>query len=185
MRSSASAASSGAPRTATGRWSRSSARVLGDGLPAVEAACAEALAEGVHSADPQPSSSDRWRTWLALEQQRNLVLLGGTGTGKSHLATGIVRACIRGGARGALLQRRQSGEQARRRGARRAPGPDRRPPLPPRLRGPRRARLSPLRPDRRPAPLPPGQPALRADLGDRHHQPRHRPNGRASSGTPR
>jgi hypothetical protein len=25
--------------------------VLGDGLPAVEAACAEALAEGVHSAD--------------------------------------------------------------------------------------------------------------------------------------
>jgi DNA replication protein DnaC len=35
-----------------------------------------------------------------LEQQRNLVLVGGTGTGKSHLATGIVRACIRGGARG-------------------------------------------------------------------------------------
>jgi DNA replication protein DnaC len=35
-----------------------------------------------------------------LEQQRNLVLVGGTGTGKSHLAVGIVRACIRGGARG-------------------------------------------------------------------------------------
>ena len=40
--------------------------VLGDGLPAVEAACAEALAEGVYSADPQPSSSDRWRTMASI-----------------------------------------------------------------------------------------------------------------------
>jgi hypothetical protein len=36
--------------------------VLTDGLPAVEAACAEALREGVHSADPPPLSSDQWRT---------------------------------------------------------------------------------------------------------------------------
>ncbi|GMG85484.1 IS21-like element helper ATPase IstB [Paralimibaculum aggregatum] len=35
-----------------------------------------------------------------LEQQRNLVLVGGTGTGKTHLAVGIVRAGIRNGARG-------------------------------------------------------------------------------------
>ena len=35
-----------------------------------------------------------------LEHQRNLVLVGGTGTGKSHLAVGIARACIRNGARG-------------------------------------------------------------------------------------
>ena len=35
-----------------------------------------------------------------LDQQRNLVLVGGTGTGKTHLAVGIVRACIRSGARG-------------------------------------------------------------------------------------
>lgn len=35
-----------------------------------------------------------------LEQQRNLVLVGGTGTGKTHLAVGIARACIRSGARG-------------------------------------------------------------------------------------
>jgi len=35
-----------------------------------------------------------------LEQQRNLVLVGGTGTGKTHLAVGIVRSCIRAGARG-------------------------------------------------------------------------------------
>ena len=32
--------------------------------------------------------------------QRNVVLIGGTGTGKSHLAIAITRACIRGGARG-------------------------------------------------------------------------------------
>jgi DNA replication protein DnaC len=35
-----------------------------------------------------------------LAHQRNLVLVGGTGTGKTHLAVGIARACIRGGARG-------------------------------------------------------------------------------------
>ena len=35
-----------------------------------------------------------------LAQQRNAVFIGGTGTGKSHLATAIARACIRGGARG-------------------------------------------------------------------------------------
>ena len=44
-------ASSPAPTTATGRWSKILAAVLTDGLPAVEAACAQALAEGVHSAD--------------------------------------------------------------------------------------------------------------------------------------
>ncbi|HEU4904749.1 MAG TPA: ATP-binding protein, partial [Solirubrobacterales bacterium] len=35
-----------------------------------------------------------------LGQQRNLVLVGGTGSGKTHLAVGIARACIRGSARG-------------------------------------------------------------------------------------
>jgi DNA replication protein DnaC len=35
-----------------------------------------------------------------LAHQRNIVLVGGTGTGKSHLAIAIARACIRGGARG-------------------------------------------------------------------------------------
>jgi len=33
-------------------------------------------------------------------QQRNVVLVGGTGTGKSHLAIAIARSCIRSGARG-------------------------------------------------------------------------------------
>ena len=35
-----------------------------------------------------------------LEQQRNVVLIGGTGTGKTHAAIAIARACIRHGARG-------------------------------------------------------------------------------------
>src|SRR5262249_40774625 len=32
-----------------------------------------------------------------LAEQRNAVLIGGTGTGKSHLAIAIARACVRGG----------------------------------------------------------------------------------------
>ena len=35
-----------------------------------------------------------------LAQQRNAVLVGGTGTGKTHLAIAIARSCIRSGARG-------------------------------------------------------------------------------------
>ena len=35
-----------------------------------------------------------------IAEQRNAVLIGGTGTGKSHLAIAIARACIRGGTRG-------------------------------------------------------------------------------------
>lgn len=35
-----------------------------------------------------------------LTHQRNVVLVGGTGTGKTHLAVGIVRACLRNGSRG-------------------------------------------------------------------------------------
>ena len=39
-------------------------------------------------------------TGAFLAQQRNVVLIGGTGTGKTHLAVAIARSCIRGGARG-------------------------------------------------------------------------------------
>jgi DNA replication protein DnaC len=37
---------------------------------------------------------------LSVADQRNLVLVGGTGTGKSHLAIAIARALIRSGLRG-------------------------------------------------------------------------------------
>jgi hypothetical protein len=35
-----------------------------------------------------------------IAQQRNAVLVGGTGTGKTHRAIAIARSCIRSGARG-------------------------------------------------------------------------------------
>ena len=35
-----------------------------------------------------------------LAQQRNIVLVGGTGSGKTHIAIAIARSCIRAGARG-------------------------------------------------------------------------------------
>jgi hypothetical protein len=59
MKKNGSGASLLGPTTATRRWSklvlgldpRILAAVLTDGLPAVEAACLQALSEGVHSAD--------------------------------------------------------------------------------------------------------------------------------------
>ena len=62
-------------------------------------------------------------TGAFLVQQRNAVLIGGTGTGKSHLAIAIARACIRGGARGRfytvvdLVNRLESEARAGRQGA--------------------------------------------------------------------
>src|SRR6202049_49178 len=83
-----------------------------------------------------------------IAEQRNAVLIGGTGTGKSHLAIAIARACIRGAARGRfytvvdLVNRLESEARGGR------------------LWRARRARLSALRPGRRPAAVPPDQPAL-------------------------
>jgi DNA replication protein DnaC len=50
-------------------------------------------------------SADLWGADLLagggfIAQQRNAVLVGGTGTGKTHLAIAIARSCIRSGARG-------------------------------------------------------------------------------------
>ena len=76
-----------------------------------------------------------------LANQRNAVLIGGTGTGKSHLAVAIARACIRDGARGRffnvvdLVNRLEAEARAGRQG-RLADQPG-----PARPRHPRRARL--------------------------------------------
>ena len=105
-----------------------------------------------------------------IAQQRNVVLVGGTGTGKTHLAIAIARSCIRAGSRGRffttvdLVNRLEAEGRAGRQG---------------RLadyltrldfRHPRRARLFALRPSRRTTAVPHGQPPLRANLGHRHDQ---------------
>src|ERR1700724_2415912 len=103
-----------------------------------------------------------------LAQQRKAVLIGGTGTGKTHLAIAIARSCIRSGTRGRFRQ------PARDRGPQRTARSTCRSSDPHGLRHPRRTRLSALRPIRRPTPVPPHQPALRAHLDHRHHQSRIR-----------
>jgi hypothetical protein len=105
-----------------------------------------------------------------LTEQRNAVLIGGTGTGKSHLAIAIARACIRGGARGRfytvvdLVNRLESEARASRQG---------------RLAEyltrmdfiiSRRTRLPALRSDRRSAALSSDQSVVRAHFRHHHHQ---------------
>jgi len=61
---------------------------------------AKDLAEFAFDATPihEPAIRDL-ASGAFLAQQRNVVMIGGTGTGKSHLAIAIARACIRGGAK--------------------------------------------------------------------------------------
>ena len=73
-----------------------------------------------------------------------------------------------------FLQRGRSRQPARDRDPQWTAGSARRSSDPDGLHRPRRTRLSALRPIRRPAPVPPRQPALRAHLDHRHHQPRLR-----------
>jgi DNA replication protein DnaC len=48
-----------------------------------------------------------------VSQQRNIVLVGGTGTGKTHLAIAIARSCIRASLRGRLEAETRAGRQGR------------------------------------------------------------------------
>ena len=109
-----------------------------------------------------------------LAHERNVVLVGGTGTGKTHLAIAIARACIRSGARGRffnvvdLVNKLEAEGRAGRQGR----------------MADYLSRMDfivldelgylPFAQIRWPAPVPPDQPALRADLDHRHHQPRLR-----------
>ena len=113
-----------------------------------------------------------------LEGKRNIILVGGTGTGKTHLAVAIARSCIRKGARGRcynvvdLVNHLEAELRAGRQG-RTADQLVRRDfvildelgylPF---------ATVLPL--GRRAAALPPHEPALRAHLDRHHHQPRLR-----------
>ena len=97
-----------------------------------------------------------------IAQQRNVVLVGGTGTGKTHLAIAIARSCIRDGARGRfynvvdLVNRLETETRNGRQGR-----------LAEHLT---RMDFIVLDAIWRPAPVPPRQPALRAHLRHRHHQ---------------
>ena len=109
-----------------------------------------------------------------LAHQRNVVLVGGTGTGKTHLAIAIARACIRDGARGRFFN---VVDLVNRLEAEAAPAGKAAWPTISRAHGlhrARRTRLSAVRPVRRPAAVPPDQPSLRAHLGHRHDQSRLR-----------
>jgi DNA replication protein DnaC len=57
-----------------------------------------------HPRPRQPASDTCLAVTPALRrleaQQRNAVLVGGTGTGKTHLAIAIAQSCIRAGSRG-------------------------------------------------------------------------------------
>ena len=94
-------------------------------------------------------------------QQRNVVLVGGTGTGKTHLAIAIARSCIRAGSRGRffntvdLVNRLEGdGRSGPSRAARRLSHPAR-------LHSSRRVRLSSVCAVRWPALVPLDQPSLK------------------------
>jgi hypothetical protein len=111
-----------------------------------------------------------------LAEQRNAVLIGGTGTGKSHLAIAIARACIRAGLhprrrQGPLLHHRRPRQPAGERSPRQPARAARRISHPHGLHHSRRARLPAIRSDRRSAALSSDQPAIRAHLGHHHDQP--------------
>ena len=107
-----------------------------------------------------------------LEGKRNIVLVGGTGTGKTHPRRRHRALLHPQGRPRPLLQRRRPGQPPRGRDPLRTPGPHRGPAHPARLRHPRRTRLPALRPGQRAAAVPPHEPALRAHLDRHHHQPR-------------
>ena len=125
----------------------------------------------------QKAHVEQLATAAFMAQAHNLILVGGTGTGKSHLATALGVAAVHAGKRVRffnavdLVNRLEKEKQpGLRRQPRQATDPGRR-------RHPRRAGLPAVPRRRRGAAVPPGQPALREDLPDHHHQPQLRRMG--------
>ena len=113
-----------------------------------------------------------------LEGKRNIVLVGGTGTGKTHLAVAIARSCIRKGARGRcynvvdLVNHLEAEIRAGRQGRTADQLVRRDLVILDELGYLPFATVLPL--GRRAASLPPHEPALRANLHRHHHQSRLR-----------
>ncbi len=109
-------------------------------------------------------------TGAFLEAQRNVVLVGGTGTGKTHLAIAMGRACVRGGARVRFYNTVDLVNQLEAEARAGAPGAS-----PTTCRGSTSSSSTSLATcpsrSRRPVALPPRQQALRADLGGGDDQP--------------
>ena len=105
-----------------------------------------------------------------LDGQRNAVLVGGIGTGKTHLAVAIALSCIRPGRRVRFYTVIDLVT-----GSRRKPAPARQggwPSSSPASTSSCWTSSATCRlPERGPAAVPPDQPPLRADLGGGHHQP--------------
>ena len=122
---------------------------------------AKELADFDFSASPvnEPLVRDL-ATGAFLEGKRNLVLVGGTGSGKTHLSVAITPRLHPQWNSSPLLQRRRSGQSTRCRGAGRQPGAYRQSTVPARSGHPGRARIPALRADRRATAVPSRQQAL-------------------------
>ena len=99
------------------------------------------------------------------------MLLGDTGTGKTHLLIGLGLAACEQGRRVRYVTTAAPGQRARRGRRRPRPVPRRRPLRPPRPALPRRTRLRPDRPPRRRAALPDHHRTRRTSLDRDRHQP--------------
>ena len=95
-----------------------------------------------------------------LGAKRNLVLVGGTGTGKTHLSVTIARACIRHGARARCYNVVDLVNHLEAEARDGRPGPHRRPTVPARPGHFGRTRLPPVRLGRGPVTVPFDQQAL-------------------------
>ena len=95
-----------------------------------------------------------------LSQQRNVVAVGGTGTGKSHIAIGITRSCIRLGRKARYFNAVDLVNQLEAETKAGPSRPSRREADARRSGRHRRARLSAVCAIGRPAAVPPDQPAL-------------------------